>query len=69
MFAIIVGAGFVVLGFWGVVAWWQDFVIVLKGFLPVMIVFGGFFSVIAGASSVRDSIEAKSKSAEEDKKE
>jgi len=59
MLAIIVGLVFMVLGLLGLLAWWPDFVAVFKGFVPVMIMIGGLIAVVAGATSVMDSMESK----------
>ena len=59
MLAIVFGLIFVVLGFWGIVIWWADLLIVFKGFLPLMFVFGGLLSIIAGILSIMDSLGSK----------
>ena len=59
MLAVIVGLIFVVLGFWGVVIWWSDFMIVMHGLVPAMISCGGLIAIIAGITSIKDSLEAK----------
>ena len=71
MLAIVVGLVFIVLGLWGVVCWWTDFLMMMRGSMPVMIVFGGSLAVIAGITSIKDSLEAKNevKKGMEDKEE
>ncbi|OGS18944.1 MAG: hypothetical protein A2219_07950 [Elusimicrobia bacterium RIFOXYA2_FULL_50_26] len=71
MLAIIVGLVFMVLGLLGLLAWWPDFIAVFKGFVPIMIMIGGLIAVVAGATSVMDSMEPKddSSSKPEEKKE
>ena len=59
MLAVIVGLIFVALGLWGIAAWWPYFVIVLKGSVPPMIIVGGLLAIIAGITSLRDSLETK----------
>lgn len=59
MLAVILGLVFVVLGFWGVVAWWVSFKLVLKGLVPAMILCGGLLSVIAGIASIKDAMASK----------
>ena len=56
MLAIILGMIFVAIGVFGVVAWWSAFLIVLKGLVPVMLACGGLLAVIAGITSIRDSM-------------
>jgi len=59
MLAVIVGAIFMLLGLWGVITWWSSFLVVLKGLVPAMIVCGGFLAVVAGVTSMRDSMKAQ----------
>jgi hypothetical protein len=59
MLAVIVGLVFVALGLWGVIAWWTSFLVILKGLVPVMLACGGLLAVIAGVTSIRDSMEAQ----------
>ena len=65
MLAIVFGLIFMILGLWGLASWWTDFMMVLKGLIPVLFVFGGLLAVIAGVTSIRDSIEAKNAAAKE----
>ena len=57
MLAIIVGLVFAVLGVWGVVCWWCDFMTVLKGLVPFMIFVGGCISIVAGFTAIRDAMD------------
>ncbi|MBN1622522.1 MAG: hypothetical protein JW871_08025 [Endomicrobiales bacterium] len=59
MLAVIFGLMFIVLGLWGVVVWWPDFLNVIKGLIPFMFVCGGFIAMIAGITSIADSLESK----------
>jgi hypothetical protein len=59
MVALIVGIIIVVLGVAGIARWPGDFVHVLKGSVPAMLVCGGLLAVIAGITSIKDSMEAK----------
>jgi len=68
MVALIIGLIVVVLGVIGIVTWFPDFVLVLKGSVPAMLICGGLLAIIAGITSIKDSIEAK-KLEEEHKKE
>lgn len=54
MLAIVFGLVFMALGLWGLLSWWGDFLIILKGLFPVLFFFGGVIAVIAGATSIRD---------------
>ena len=57
--SIIIGAVVVLLGLWGLAGWWCDFLIVLKGSIPAMLIFGGAIAVIAGLSELKDTEAAK----------
>ncbi|MCX5686012.1 MAG: hypothetical protein NTW09_00870 [Candidatus Omnitrophica bacterium] len=52
--SIIIGAAVALLGLLGLVGWWCDFLMVLKGSVPVMLIFGGAIAVIAGLSELKD---------------
>lgn len=52
--SIIIGAIVALLGLIGLLGWWCDFVIVLKGSIPAMFIFGGVIAVIAGLSELKD---------------
>jgi hypothetical protein len=68
MLAVIIGLVFMLLGLWGVIAWWGAFIVVLKGLVPAMIVCGGFLAVIAGVTSIRDSMESRAAVKESEEK-
>lgn len=59
---VLIGAIIAVLGFIGLIRWWFAFVIILKGTIPAMLIFGGVIAVIAGLSEIKD--EALSKKEE-----
>ncbi len=59
MVALIIGLIIAVLGVLGILRWTSDFVAVLRGSVPAMLVCGGLLAVIAGITSIKDSIEAK----------
>lgn len=66
MASIIGGIVALGLGIWGLVSWWWDFVLVLRGAVPFVIVLGGIVAITAGISSMRDRRAAKK---EEEKQE
>lgn len=57
--SIIIGSVVALLGLWGLAAWWCDFLTVLKGSIPAMLIFGGAIAVIAGLSELKDEQVAK----------
>ena len=59
MLALIVGLVFSAIGLVGIVKWFDSFKDVLKGSIPAMLLCGGLLAIIAGITSIKDSIEAK----------
>ena len=57
---IIVGSAVAVLGIILLLAWFKDFVLVLKGTVPAFMVLGGVIALIAGISELKDSLKTKS---------
>lgn len=54
--SVVIGAIVTLLGLWGLIAWWCDFLLVLRGSIPAMLIFGGIIAVIAGISEVKDEL-------------
>ncbi len=52
--SIIIGGVVTVLGLIGLARWWVAFILILKGSIPVMLIFGGVIAVIAGLSELKD---------------
>jgi len=65
MLAVIVGLVFAVIGLWGMVAWWPDFIIVVKGSVPALLLIGGILAIVAGATAIRDSLESRASTKKE----
>lgn len=59
MGALIGGLIAVALGVWGIVSWFKDFIVVIKGSVPLMVALGGLLSIIAGITTMKDAAEAK----------
>ncbi len=57
--SVIIGGVVAVLGVFGIIGWWCDFLTVLKGSVPAMLIFGGIIAVIAGLSEIKDEAAAK----------
>lgn len=57
--SVIIGAAVAGLGLMGLAGWWCDFLTVLKGTVPAMLVFGGVIAVIAGVSELKDEAASK----------
>jgi hypothetical protein len=54
--SIIIGALVALLGLVLLGAWWTDFVIVIRGLIPVMLIFSGVIAAIAGVSELKDEL-------------
>lgn len=52
--SLIVGGVVSLVGLLGLVGWWRDFLTVLKGSIPAMLIFGGIIAVVAGLSEIKD---------------
>lgn len=59
MVALIGGLITIGLGVLGLIKWIPDFILVLRGSIPAILICGGILAVIAGVASIKDSIEAK----------
>ena len=59
--SIIIGSCVAILGLIGVIAWWADALAIIKGSIPVILVFGGVIAVIAGLTELKDEVVRQSK--------
>ena len=66
--AIVGGLVSILLGIKGLIVWFADFKVLLKGGVPPMLIFGGLIALIAGIGEVKDSI-ARAKEKKQEKKE
>lgn len=51
---VVIGAIVALAGVAGLIRWSYAFVIILKGTIPAMMIFGGAIAVIAGLSEIKD---------------
>ncbi|HPM42785.1 MAG TPA: hypothetical protein PLV52_03045 [Candidatus Omnitrophota bacterium] len=65
--SVIIGAIVAVLGLLGFIRWWGNFMVVVKGTLPAMLIFGGAIAAVAGLSELKDEQKAKKETQEEKK--
>ena len=49
----------IIIGVWGIAAWWWDFKVLLRGSVPPILVLGGLAALFAGISEVKDARQAK----------
>ena len=56
---IVIGAALTVLGLIALVGWWSDFISIIKGFLPAIMILAGAIALIAGISQLQDELADK----------
>ncbi len=56
MSLLIGGAVSVIVGLLGLIFWWSDFVIILKGGIPIIIVLSGILAVYIGLDEIQDKL-------------
>ena len=54
MSLLIAGAVSAVLGLIGLMAWWNDFLIILKGAVPLAMLLGGILAIYVGFDDIQD---------------
>ena len=52
--SLLIGAIVAVLGLILLIAWWYEFLFVIRGVLPLILVFGGIIAIAAGLSELKD---------------
>lgn len=53
----------IIIGICGIRAWWWDFLSLLKGCVPPVLILGGLAALFAGISEIKDSMQAKKEEA------
>lgn len=48
MLGILIGLIVGIVSFWGLMVWWQDFLVVFRGLMPISFLAGGIIAIIAG---------------------
>lgn len=51
---VVVGLVCILVGIWGLSAWWPLFLGLLKAAVPPVLVLGGLIAVVAGVTEIRD---------------
>jgi hypothetical protein len=54
MAALAGGLVALVLGIVGIIAWWDEFVVLLMGAIPIMLIFGGALAAYLGFEEIKD---------------
>ncbi len=62
------GAVASVLGLIGLIFWWSNFLIILKGGIPVLLLIGGILAVYVGIDDIQDKLREERQKQEEDLK-
>lgn len=57
--SLLIGAIVAIVGLILLIAWWYEFLFVLRGIVPVMLILGGAIAVIVGFSEVKDMLKSK----------
>ena len=58
---ITIGAVLTILGLVALVGWWGDFISIIKGSIPAIMIFAGAIALIAGISQLQDELSDKKK--------
>lgn len=59
------GAVSVIIGLIGLVVWWFDFLIILKGGIPIILILGGILAVYIGFDEIQDKLREERQKQEE----
>jgi|Deesub1362A_J573_1020465.scaffolds.fasta_scaffold11118_4 hypothetical protein len=65
MVALIGGVAALILGVIGLIAWWDEFIWLLKGVIPVILLLGGALAAYLGLEEIKDKRRAEMEAATE----
>jgi len=54
--SIVIGGVVAFIGLVLLIAWWYEFVFILKGVIPAILIFGGVIALLAGISELKDTL-------------
>ena len=57
--SIVVGGIVAFVGLVLLLAWWYEFLFILRAVLPVILIFGGLIALFAGISEMKDTLKSK----------
>jgi succinate-acetate transporter protein len=63
--SLAIGAVVAIVGFILLAMWWKEFLFLLRVIIPVVLIFGGVISIIAGISEFKDTAKAEETKKEE----
>ena len=56
---IIIGGAVAFVGLLLLIAWWYEFLFLLRGVIPAIFIFGGVIALFAGISELKDTLKSK----------
>jgi hypothetical protein len=56
---ITIGGAAAFFGLLFLIAWWADFLVLLRGTIPAIILFAGVIAIFAGVSELKDTFKSK----------
>jgi hypothetical protein len=59
MLSVLVGGIVLFVGLILLVSWWFEFMFIIRGILPGLLILGGVIAVLAGISEFKDTLKAK----------
>lgn len=65
MSLLIGGAVSVIIGLLGLIFWWNDFLVILKGGLPLVFICGGILAVYIGLDEIQEKLKEEQQKQEE----
>ena len=54
MVSIVGGGVATILGLLGLIFWWDSFIAILRGGIPIILLLGGIISLVAGISEIKE---------------
>lgn len=57
--SLLIGAIVTVLGIILLLSWWYELLFVMRGIIPVILIFGGIIAIAAGFSELKDVLKLK----------
>lgn len=57
--SLVIGAVVAFLGLILLIAWWYEFMFVLRAAIPVILIFGGVIALVAGLNELKDTLKTK----------
>lgn len=57
--SLLIGGIVTLVGLILLIAWWFEFIFILKGIIPLMLIVGGVVAVLAGISEYKDVLKMK----------